>query len=88
MQDRIHTDASLHFSEFDDFVIIAYNIHSLMNFEERIAWLLKEIGDRKWDLIVFSETWRSERVEVWRTEGDTLGWEVEAQIVNEVLVFC
>jgi hypothetical protein len=49
-------------------VIISYNIHSLMKFEERIEWLLKELGDIRWDLIVFTETWRAERVEVWRTE--------------------
>jgi hypothetical protein len=39
-----------------------------MKFEERIQWLLKEVGDLSWDLIVLTETWRAERVEVWRTE--------------------
>ena len=43
-------------SEFEDFVIISYNIHSLMKFEERIEWLLRELGDRRWDVIVFTET--------------------------------
>ena len=39
-----------------------------MNFDERIEWFLKELGDRRWDLLVFTETWRAGRVEVWRTE--------------------
>ena len=48
--------------------IICHNIHSLMNFEERVDWLLREVGDQQWDLVVLTETWRAERVEVWRTE--------------------
>ena len=50
------------------FVIISYNIHSLQDFCARVERLLKEIGDRRWDLIVLTETWRAERVEVWRTD--------------------
>ena len=42
--------------------------HVLMNFGERVEWLLKEIGETSWDIIVFTETWRADRVEVWRTE--------------------
>jgi exonuclease III len=43
-----------------------------MNFDERPEWLLKEIGELSWDIIVFTETWRAERVEVWRTaDGHT-----------------
>ena len=58
----------MHGTEFNDFVVICYNIHSLMKFEERIDWLLEELGNQRWDLIVFSETWRAERVEVMRTQ--------------------
>ena len=39
-----------------------------MKFDERVNWFLEELGDRRWDLIVFTETWRAERVEVWCTE--------------------
>ena len=58
----------MHADEFEDFVVISYNIHSLINFNERMERLLEELGDRRWDLVVFSETWRSDRVEVWHTE--------------------
>ena len=58
----------MHGTEFNDFVVICYNIHSLMKFQERIDWLMEELGNQRWDLIVFSETWRAERVEVMRTE--------------------
>ena len=30
--------------------------------------VLHELGDQVWDLIVFTETWRAEKMEVWRTE--------------------
>ena len=49
-------------------MVICYNIHSMMHFDERLDWILSELGGRRWDLMVFTETWRDERVEVWRTE--------------------
>ena len=41
-----------------EFVLIQYNIHSLINFEERMEKLLFELSGRHLDVIVFSETWR------------------------------
>ena len=45
----------------EEFVVINYNVHSLIRFDERIERLIKELGDRHWDILVFSETWREER---------------------------
>ena len=52
----------------DDFVVINYNIHSLICFEERIVIVLYELGDRHWDVVVFTETWREEQSESWVTD--------------------
>ena len=42
----------------EKFVVISYNIHSLMRFEERIERLLSEIEGHSWDLFMLQETWR------------------------------
>ena len=39
-----------------------------MKFEERIERVLFEVGDRHWDLLVFTETWRKSREEVLETD--------------------
>ena len=49
------------------FTVLAYNIHSLINFDERMERLLFEIGDLHWDVLAISETWRKERLETWET---------------------
>ena len=51
-----------------EFVVIHYNVHSLIKFEERIDRLLFELGDQHWDILVFSETWREEEHEEFITE--------------------
>ena len=43
-----------------DFVLIQYNVHSLINFEERMQRVLHELEGRHWDAVAFAETWRSE----------------------------
>ena len=42
-----------------DFVLIQYNVHSLINFEERMQRVLHELEGRHWDAVAFAETWRS-----------------------------
>ena len=53
----------------NEFVILQYNVHSLVKFEERIDLLMNEVGDLHWDLFAISETWRAERSEAWETVG-------------------
>ena len=43
-----------------DFVLIQYNVHSLINFEERMLRVLHELEGRHWDAVAFAETWRSD----------------------------
>ena len=50
-----------------DFVLIQYNVHSLINFEERMQRVLHELEGRHWDAVAFAETWRSECDEAWTT---------------------
>ena len=50
-----------------NFVLIQYNVHSLINFEERMQRVLQELEGRHWDAVAFSETWRSECGEAWKT---------------------
>ena len=50
-------------------MIITYNIHSLMDFDDRLAFVIEELGSQDWDLIIFTETWRGESREVSRTDG-------------------
>ena len=50
-----------------DFVLIQYNVHSLINFEERMQRVLHELEGRHWDAVAFAETWRSECDEAWKT---------------------
>ena len=50
-----------------NFVLIQYNVHSLINFEERMQRVLQELEGRHWDAVAFSETWRSECDEAWKT---------------------
>ena len=45
------------------FTIIHYNVHSILHFEERLRRLLIELGDRHWDVLVLTETWREEKSE-------------------------
>ena len=40
-----------------DFVLIQYNVHSLINFDERMQRVLHELEGRHWDVAVFSEIW-------------------------------
>ena len=51
----------------DEFVVINYNVHSFLQFDERLERLLSELGTRRWDLLVLIETWRKERCEEWCT---------------------
>ena len=37
----------------EKFVIIQYNVHSLINFEERMERLFHELDGKHWDIIVF-----------------------------------
>ena len=36
-----------------NFVLIQYNVHSLINFEERMQRVLQELEGRHWDAVVF-----------------------------------
>ena len=54
-------------SKTTDFVLIQYNVHSLINFEERMQRVLHELEGRHWDAVAFAETWRSECDEAWKT---------------------
>ena len=55
-----------------NFVVIQYNVHSLIRFEERVERILFELGITQWDVLAFAETWRGERTETWKVEqGDT-----------------
>ena len=47
-------------SKTTDFVFIHCNVHSLINFEERMQRVLHELEGRHWDAVAFAETWRSE----------------------------
>ena len=40
-----------------------------MDFECRLKAVLEELGPQRWDLIVFSETWREEKREVFQTDS-------------------
>ena len=48
-------------------MIIHYNVHSLINFEDRMEQIMLELKDQQWDVLVFSETWREEAGEAWTT---------------------
>ena len=50
-----------------DFVLIQYNVHSLIFFEERMHRVLHELEGRHWDAVAFAETWRSECDEARKT---------------------
>ena len=54
-------------SKTTDFVLIQYNVHSLINFEERMQRVLYEFEGRHWDAVAFAEIWRSECDEAWKT---------------------
>ena len=58
---------ALHFDCTDSIVIIHYNVHSLINFEDRMERIMLELKDQQWDVLVFSETWREETSEAWST---------------------
>ena len=60
--------SSMHALEKTDFIIIQYNVHSLMRCDENLERILAELGDQKWDVLVISETWREEHKEIWQTE--------------------
>ena len=59
-----------------------YNVHSLINFEERMQRVLQELEGRHWVAVAFSETWRSECDVAWKTRwghswfetGETRGY--------------
>ena len=53
---------------FESFVIIQYNVHSLLKFEERMERILHELSGKHWDVIVCCETWREETEEIWETK--------------------
>ena len=52
----------------EQFTILQYNIHSLINFEVRMRLFLQELGDLQWDLVIFTETWREEKNEAWEAQ--------------------
>ena len=54
--------------EHQNFVIIHYNVHSLIRFDERLERFLTELGDQQWDLLVFTETWRADSNEAFNTQ--------------------
>ena len=58
----------LHVTEVTDFAVVSFNKHSLLRFNQRIEWLIEELGNRQWDLVVSTETWRVDRVEAWHTK--------------------
>ena len=69
MQTSTPNEKELHDIEF---VVVSYNIHSMMRFEERAEHLLQELDEVHWDILVITETWREESRESWQTpEGHT-----------------
>ena len=54
-------------SKTTDFVLIQYNVHSSINFEEPMQRVLHELEGRHWDAVAFAEIWRSECHEAWKT---------------------
>ena len=42
--------------DMGQFITIFYNIHSLMCFDERIQYILHELCDDPWDVLIFAET--------------------------------
>ena len=65
--------SSMHALEKTDFIIIQYNVHSPMRFDERLQRILAEFGDQKWDVLVISETWREEHKKYGKRSTVTLG---------------
>ena len=51
------------------FNIVVYNIHSCMNFDDRFERVLFELGTRRWDALIFTETWREEKRDIFNTSG-------------------
>ena len=45
-----------------------YNVHSFVQFEERLELIMSLLGRRRWDAVIFTETWRSEIREIFVTE--------------------
>eukprot|EP00959_Pyramimonas_sp_CCMP1952_P212011 4436982-Pyramimonas_sp.AAC.1 len=39
-----------------------------MNFDDRVERCLEELGNQHWDVLVFVETWREQKVESWDTK--------------------
>ena len=66
MQTSTTHDEGLHDTEF---VVMSYNIHYHMRFEERVHRLLAELGDKPWDVIAVQETWGDDSREEWMDEG-------------------
>ena len=70
----------------DEFVVIQYNIHSLINFEERMEKLLFELSGRHWDVIVFLKRGERNGRNYGRQSGAICGVEVEESKVLEASV--
>ena len=51
----------------DTFVVVAYNINSFMDFQNRYEALMQELANFHWDVIVFTETWRADPQEIFTT---------------------
>ena len=56
--------------QLGSFVTIHYNVHSMINFEERMERLLVELGDQRWDVLVLTETWREGCDEAFTTDQE------------------
>ena len=66
-----------------DFVLIQYNVHSLINFEERMQRVLYELEGRHWDAVAFAETRRSECDEDWKTRwGDVVYAQLDLEVAR------
>ena len=48
--------------------IFTYNIHSLIDFDNRMQCIVTEFENIHWDLLIFTETWREEKSEAWQTQ--------------------
>ena len=44
-----------------------------MNFEERLEHVMQELSHTKWDLLIFTETWRQENDEIIKQNKITIG---------------
>ena len=59
-----------------NFVLIQYNVHSLINFEERMQRVLQELEGRHWDAVAFLKPGDPSAMKLGKLDGDIRGLEV------------